>query len=215
MTLPAPAPLRVAVYDCDGVLLDTVTAKLAAFRDWVPAEHAGRREEFSRYNRGAFGRSRRVQIRHFYEGILGGAISESRLDAEVERFARINAGHVRAAAWLPGSREFLNRAAAAGIPQYVLSGTPEAELRTMLRDREADHLFRGIVGSPTTKAAGLRQIIAETGVDPRELWFVGDATHDGEAAREVGVTFVYKPSDAEFHGAGTERQVASLLEIPL
>lgn len=203
------------MFDCDGVLLDTVGAKVKAFRAWVPEEHAGLRDEFNRYNRSAFGRSRRVQLRHFHEKLLGRAITEEFLDAEVSRFGRINAGLMARAEWLAGSREFIARVAAAGVPQFVLSGTPEGELRGLLEQRGVAGLFQEIIGSPTTKIDGLRRIIALLGLPPAAIRFVGDATHDWESARQAGVSFVYKPSDAEFLAEDSVSRVESLMEITL
>lgn len=201
------------VFDCDGVLLDTVMSKVAAFRAWVPAEHAHLRDEFNRYNLSAFGRSRRLQLQHFYETMLGRAITPDFLDAEVERFACINHDTVRKAGWLPGSREFIEQAAARRIPLFVLSGTPEPELRELLEYHSVSSLFCGIIGSPTTKVQGLNRIVAALAVPRTSVWFVGDATHDFESARETGVGFIYQRSAAAFTADGSVPTVRSLTEI--
>jgi len=201
------------VFDCDGVLLDTVKAKVASFRRWVPEEHAHRRDEFNRYNLAAFGQSRRVQLRYFYETMLGRSITPEFFEGEVERFAGINLKTVRQAGWLPGSREFIRQEHARGLPLYVVSGTPEPELRDLLRYHGVSELFRGIIGSPTMKVVGLRGIVAALGVPPSSVWFVGDATHDYESAREAGTGFVYKPSEATFQSDTQVTPVHSLMEI--
>lgn len=201
------------VFDCDGVLLDTVAAKVAAFRAWVPEEQAHLRDEFNRYNLASFGQSRRVQLRYFHEQMLGHSLAEEELTAEVQRFAGINLALVGQACWLPGSREFLQHASARGTPLFVLSGTPESELQEQLRQRGVDGLFCGIIGSPVTKVAGLRRIVAELGVAPSSVWFVGDATHDHYSAREAGTGFVYKPSEASFQANCSVQTVHSLMEL--
>lgn len=208
-----PDKVTAWVFDCDGVLLDTVKAKVAAFRAWVPEEHADLREAFNRYNLAAFGRSRRVQLRHFHEVMLGRSITEEYLDAEVARFARINLEAVRRAPWLQGSREFIDLASARGTPLYVLSGTPEPELRELLQYHGVADRFRGIIGSPTTKVAGLKRIVAELGAAPADVWFVGDATHDFDCAQEAATHFIYKPSEAAFSANREVPIVQSLLEI--
>ncbi len=38
--------IDLIVFDCDGVLLDTVAAKIEAFRRWVPGAHVELREAF-------------------------------------------------------------------------------------------------------------------------------------------------------------------------
>lgn len=213
MSVHIPHKVAAWVFDCDGVLLDTVKAKVAAFRAWVPEEHASLREDFNRYNLAAFGRSRRVQLRHFHEVMLGRSITEGFLDAEVARFARLNLEAVRRAPWLPGSREFIELAANRGTPLFVLSGTPEPELRDLLQHHGVTEHFREIIGSPATKVDGLKRIVAGLGAAPSDVWFVGDATHDYDSAREAATNFIYKPSEAAFSADREVTIVQSLLEI--
>ena len=39
-------PIDLIVFDCDGVLLESMAAKIEAFRQWVPDAYADRREAF-------------------------------------------------------------------------------------------------------------------------------------------------------------------------
>jgi phosphoglycolate phosphatase-like HAD superfamily hydrolase len=214
MTLNLSGRVSAFVFDCDGVLLDTVLAKVAAFRDWVPTKHAHLRDEFNRYNLSAFGVSRRSQLRYFYEQLAGMPVTESELDYEVDRFAVLNRQRIFSAPWLPDSREFILQESRRGTSLFVLSGTPQDELRKLLEHHGVASLFRGIIGSPVLKTDALNQIVASLGVRSEKVWFVGDATHDYLSASRAGVSFIYKPSSAEFQVPDANiMTVHSLMEI--
>jgi phosphoglycolate phosphatase-like HAD superfamily hydrolase len=189
--------IDLAVFDCDGVLLESMAAKIAAFEQWVPEAHAAQRGAFMQAVMAGFGRARTHHIRTFYEKILGQSISGAFLEAEVARFTEICEPLCAAADWRTGSREFVEACQAAGIPRYVLSGTPQAPLEAMLESTGAARYFDVIVGSPPAKPESLARILAETGVAAGRAVFVGDAEADRAAAEANGVHFAYFPSEAD------------------
>lgn len=192
-----PVPIDLAVFDCDGVLLESMAAKIAAFEQWVPEAHAAKRAAFMREVMAGFGRARTHHIRTFYEKILGWSVSAAFLEAEVARFTEICEPLCAAADWRTGSREFVEACQAAGIPRYVLSGTPQAPLEAMLESTGASCYFDVIIGSPPAKPESLARILAETGISAERAIFIGDAEADRAAAAANGVHFVYFPSEAD------------------
>lgn len=202
------------IFDCDGVLLDTVGAKLRAFQNWVPPEFGHLRRAFGHYNKTAFGSSRFVQIRYFFEQLAGVAVTEDRVQDEAARFGLLVARESVNTTWLPGSREFVERLYAAKIPLYVLSGTPEEELRQNLHDQQGAGFFQGIIGAPQSKEEGLQSILEKGGYQPERTWFIGDADRDYVAARHAGVRFIYKPSEvivSEIEPDGVVHDLTELL----
>ena len=189
--------IDAVVFDCDGVLLETIPAKLQAYMDWVPPEHAAHREEFRAHNLKSFGKSRSLQLRYFYEELVGRVVSEAFLAGEVSRFAEICEPLCEAAPWAEGSHEFVEACREAGAATFVLSGTPQKELVAMLAQRDAMGLFQRVMGFPETKTGGLLRVVGEGGFSRERILFVGDAEKDASAAAEVGVHFVYRPSEAD------------------
>lgn len=189
-------PIDLVVFDCDGVLLESMAAKIEAFRTWVPEAHADLRDEFMRCVMSGFGKSRTHHLDHFYTEIVGQAPSAEFLEAEVARFTEICEPLCAAAEWRIGSKEFVEACRDAGIPRYVLSGTPQQPLEDMLRSTGAAALFDVIIGSPPAKPESLARILAETGTPAHRAVFIGDANADHEAALHVGAHFVYFPSEA-------------------
>jgi phosphoglycolate phosphatase-like HAD superfamily hydrolase len=206
-------PIDLIVFDCDGVLLDSMPAKIESFRQWVPALHADKRTAFMNRVMDGFGQSRTRHIRTFYETIVGQAVTEDFLEAEVARFAGICEPLCASAPWREGSKEFVQSCRATGIPLYVLSGTPQKPLEAMLESAGGMPLFDVIIGSPPGKPESLREILAKTGVPASRTVFVGDANADQEAALHVGAHFVYFPSEANPPFAPTPTVVGDLREL--
>jgi phosphoglycolate phosphatase-like HAD superfamily hydrolase len=206
-------PIDLLVFDCDGVLLDTLPAKIKAFRDCVPEAHQLHRIAFMQLVMSGFGKSRARHIRAFYEEILKESVSEEFLESEVGRFTDICEPLCTAAEWLPGSREFVIACRNSGIPTYVLSGTPQAALEEMLVSTSAADLFDLIIGSLLAKPESLARIHFETNTRAHRCAFVGDAEADRGAAEHGGTHFVYLPSAADRPTGPLATEVSDLRQL--
>jgi phosphoglycolate phosphatase-like HAD superfamily hydrolase len=206
-------PIDLVVFDCDGVLLDSMGAKIQAFRDWVPVRYAHLREDFMSVIMDGFGKAREHHVKTFYSEIVGKPATPDRIEAEVARFTEICEPLCASAPWRLGSREFVEACIESGIPRYVLSGTPQKPLEDMLESTGGTPLFDVIIGSPPTKPESLELILRETQVGPERMIFVGDANADQEAALHVGAHFVYFPSEANAPLAPTPTVVNDLREL--
>lgn len=206
-------PIDLVVFDCDGVLLDTMAAKIEAFRTWVPEKHLGLQQTFMDAVMHGFGKSRRYHIEHFYSTILGETPDSVFLDAEVDRFTGICEPMCASAAWRAGSQEFVEACIAAGVRRYVLSGTPQQPLEAMLESTGASDLFDVIIGSPPAKPESMERILAETATPAHRTVFIGDANADQLAALHVGAHFVYFPSEAARPVNEIATEVSDLREL--
>jgi phosphoglycolate phosphatase-like HAD superfamily hydrolase len=206
-------PIDLIVFDCDGVLLDTMAAKIEAFRTWVPEVHADLRDAFMAIVMAGFGKSRTFHIESFYHELLHQQADPGLIDAEVARFTDICEPLCASAGWRAGSREFVQACVDAGIPRYVLSGTPQAPLEQMLASAGGTDLFDVIIGSPPTKPESLERILAETDTPAHRTVFVGDANADHVAALHVGAHFVYFPSEAPRPEAAVATEITDLRQL--
>lgn len=206
-------PIDLVVFDCDGVLLDTMPAKIEAFHQWVPEAHADKRDAFMDYIMTGFGKSRAYHMAYFYREILKEEPDPVFLDAEIARFTDICEPLCASAPWRAGSREFVEACVAAGVKRYVLSGTPQKPLEDMLASTSATDLFDVIIGSPPQKPESMERILTETDTPAHRAVFIGDANADQAAAIHVGAHFVYFPSEANRPEAPVVTEVTSLLEL--
>lgn len=176
--------ISAAVFDFDGVVLESADIKTNAFRRLFDGNSAA-----VAYHLAHQGVSRYEKFRHITTEILGRPFTEEDERRLGNRFAALVSDEVLACPFVPGARELLERRARE-LPLYVASGTPEEELRTIASARGMAGYFAGIYGTPPTKAQIIGRILADRGLAPANVVMVGDATTDLEGARAAGVQFV-------------------------
>ena len=118
------------ILDFDGVILESVEVKTEAFRElfsFAP-DHVEEIVEFHRQNGGM---SRYDKIRHIYAEILDEPLSEGRFSELVDRFSGLVLEGVLASPPVRGVEEFLE-CYSSKIPIYIVSATPEAEIREII-----------------------------------------------------------------------------------
>jgi phosphoglycolate phosphatase-like HAD superfamily hydrolase len=176
-------------FDCDGVLLDSVHVKERVFRrlmeERIPA-HASAAMDYYWRNGGT---SRLEKFRWIWRNLVGEPLEETTVRRLGEEFADTVFRGVVECPMIPGAMEFLERFCPR-LPAFVISGTPGPELERVVAARGLTKFFRGVFGSPDHKTAIGGRLLAEHRYDPRRVWFVGDATTDRDAARNLGVHFV-------------------------
>lgn len=175
-------------FDFDGVLADSVSVKTRAFaRLFEPhgPDVVSRVVEHHLHNGGM---NRFDKFRHYYREFLGLPLDDAGMDALCARFAALVVEEVVAAPEIPGAGAFLD--ACRGIPCFVISGTPEAEIREICRRRGLSAHFQEICGAPEGKVAHLGRLLDRHGFAPSGCRFFGDAGSDHEAACRHGVPFV-------------------------
>ena len=67
---------------------------------------------------------------------------------------------------------------------------PEAELREIVVRRNMNRFFRGIYGSPDSKAKILQKVIRLNKLIPESVLMVGDALTDLEGSQIAGTGFI-------------------------
>jgi phosphoglycolate phosphatase-like HAD superfamily hydrolase len=205
--------IRVAVFDLDGVVLESTQIKTEAFRLLFSA-HEDHVDEIVALHERHAGVSRYEKFRMIHRDILGTPLDEAGCERLGEEFSALVLEQVLACDFVPGARELLE-GRCAQTPLYVASGTPEDELRHIVSQRGLDPCFAGVYGTPPTKGQILRRILGERGIAPEEALFVGDAMTDLEGAREAGVPFVGRavPGEPDPFDGEAARVVADMAEL--
>jgi phosphoglycolate phosphatase-like HAD superfamily hydrolase len=176
-------------FDFDGVLVDSVAIKRQAFED-VLAPHAnGQLDQCMAYFMTQGGVSRLLKFRHVWSDVLGRPNDEGAANRLASEFAERVFERTCGAPFIPGAAEFLDHYSS-HLPMYVISGTPQDELRAIVARRGMSHHFRGVFGSPASKIEIGQQIIDRERLSPQRVCFVGDATTDRDAARTLGLRFI-------------------------
>ena len=214
-----PTPIRLAVFDCDGTLVDSqhniIAAMTAAFRahglaDPEPAS------------------VRRVVGLHLSEAIarllpdIRSSLGPSVCEAYIDAFRELRERHDHEEHLYPGVVKALDALDRANAILAVATGKSrrglEATLdRHGLRDRFVV-LKTADDGPGKPDPRILLDAIAETGSEPGQTAMIGDTVYDVEMARlarahAVGVAWGYHPP-RDLHAAGAQFVAESFEELP-
>lgn len=180
---------RSIIYDFDGVILDTVTAKVDAFahvyRDEDPAKIAAIRA----YAEANGGMSRYEKFRYFEGSVFHRPISEARLAELCTQYRAAVEAAVASARFIDGALEGITRLHGIAA-QHVVSAAPEEELRSALAERGICNRFKSIGGAPKSKLSEFRRILGEDAVEAEEVLAIGDSLMEYHAAVDLGIPFL-------------------------
>jgi HAD superfamily hydrolase (TIGR01549 family) len=180
----AATVIRAAVFDFDGVVLESAEIKTNAFRRLFDGNEAAVAHHLAHV-----GISRYEKFRYITTEIFGRPYTEADERRLAERFSALVLEEMLRCPFVPGARELLERLAGE-LPLFVASGTPEAELRQIASARSLEGVFAAVYGTPPTKDEILRRILRERQLSGREVVMIGDAMTDLLGARKAGVRFV-------------------------
>ncbi|MEX2195753.1 MAG: HAD family hydrolase [Thermoleophilaceae bacterium] len=205
----------IVIFDFDGVILESADIKTRAFARLFES-HAEHVQAIVDLHLELAGVSRFEKFRLIYRDILDLPLDEAEMERLGTEFSGIALEEILRCPFVPGAREFL-KARHESHALYVASGTPEEELRGIVRDRDLARYFRGVYGTPALKADISLRILEERSAEPSEAVFVGDAMTDLEGARGAGVPFVGRvaPGDPDPFASEDVPVVADLRELAL
>ena len=187
----------VVVFDCDGVLIDSNSAKTKAFEEVAIEFGFGHQnaETFSSWQSRNFGISRYRVLEELLSGRFGPSqLGPSLLNlpdltrAFAERVERI----YETAPETLGARALLARLSDQRL--YVASGSDQTELREALARRRLSKYFVDVYGSPTPKGQLVADIVArerERLQETPRCVMIGDADSDADAAAKSGIDFIF------------------------
>jgi len=207
--------VSVIILDFDGVILESVSVKTDAFRKLfsVFPEHVERIVQFHIENGGL---SRFDKFRVIYSDILHKNLTNDEFERLSGSFSDLVEEAVKAAPFVEGAPEFLERMHRS-YKLYIVSATPEEELVRIVQKRRISNRFSGVFGAPVKKTDNIRMILKKNGILAHDAVFVGDAVNDWEAAQQTGVRFIgrIKQGDPDRFGRrdGIEKKIADLHEL--
>ena len=116
--------------------------------------------------------------------------------------------------YVPGAEQFI-KTQYKSKDLYIISGTPDAEIKEIAKYRDLSKYFKGIYGSPASKTDIAREIMTQNNYHQSEVIFIGDAMSDYNAARNLGIKFIARENpDAPIeYPTKPDQSVFSLQEI--
>lgn len=187
--------VKCVVFDCDGVLLDSVPVKTRAMARLAEPYGEEARDRLVMYHKVHGGVSRFRKFAWFFETCLGRQITPAESEAWGGKFAELCLDEVRRCDLIPGALTVLQEWHGR-LPLYVCSGAPKSELDLILKERKLYAFFKDICGYPPAKGELLESIVrGEKNLLASEFVMVGDAITDQDAAAYA---------ETQFYGIGPE-----------
>lgn len=137
------------------------------------------------------------EYRDLFDFPVIGFYEKTGFDFEKEKFEDVAKDYVREyynrffeSEIFPEAESVLRYVISTGREQLIVSATEKESLLKQVEEFGIDHLFTDILGMGDIYAKSKVQIaerwIKENGVNPSEVLFVGDTTHDFEVAKNIG-----------------------------
>ncbi len=171
------------------MLVESTDIKIDAFRSLYEEYGAEVVEKVLAHHAEHEGISRVEKILHCHRRHLGIELGEAALNEICARYSALVEDAVITCAWVAGAREFLEHHQGR-LEMFVVTGTPEDEIKRIAEARGMTRLFTEIHGSPRRKEAIVEDVLAARDYGPEESLFVGDAMTDWRAAAASGIRFI-------------------------
>jgi HAD superfamily hydrolase (TIGR01549 family) len=192
---------QAVFFDFDGVILDTVDVKTDAFASMFHKYGPEVEQAVVDYHLAHGGVSRFEKFKYYYSELLKKPIVDEELNQLGRQFNKLVLEKVLAAPFIPGALETLKELQEKGVPSFVVSGTPDDEIKFIVQRRKLSDYFIEVHGSPRTKSEIVGELLQRYGYAAEGCLFIGDAMTDYEAAQKMGVHFlgiISEDSDSPF-----------------
>ncbi len=181
--------LQAVFFDFDGVICDSVNIKTEAFASLYQPYGANVVEKVIAYHLKHGGLSRYEKIRHYETLIKNSPPAEETINKLASDFSELVLQKVISSPYIIGAVEALTQLHSE-YPLFIVSGTPQEELRVIAREKKINHLFKEINGSPQTKHEIITDLLARYNLRNENCVMIGDAMTDYTAAKLTGVNFI-------------------------
>jgi len=203
---------KYALFDCDGVILQSNELKSAAFAGALAGEPEDLVAQFVAYHKENGGVSRYVKFEYYFKNIKGEKNIQDKVDKALTDYADIVFDQLKKVDYVPGVIPVIEYFYKRNIPCYVVSGGDQKELRKVFSFRGIGHLFVDILGSPVTKNEHVASLVQSNAVAYPSIFF-GDSRSDMIAATENGSDFCFVSQFSEWkrHDQQVDRSLHSVI----
>lgn len=183
-----PVHYEAFFFDFDGVLADSVEVKTRAFAKLFEPHGPEIVLKVVAHHRNHGGMTRVDKFCHYYHEYLGKSLPNEEMIDLCQRFSELVVDEVVAAPEIKGAEEFLQRWCKR-IACFVISATPDEEIKEIVKRRRMDQYFKEVLGAPVDKGKNLEILLEKYNLNPLRCCLFGDAESDYLAAHMCGVEF--------------------------
>ena len=181
--------IKNIIFDFDGVILDSTKIKSDAFLELYKDYSEDIQKKIYKYHNENLGIDRYKKIQFFHNNFLNTKINKAELNKLTMNFSSIVFNKIINCQFVEGAREFLEKNKE-NYNFFISSGTPQDELKKIIKFKQIDKFFRNIYGSPLSKDKHIKTIKNKYHIKESESIFIGDATIDQIAAKNNNLYFI-------------------------
>jgi HAD superfamily hydrolase (TIGR01549 family) len=181
---------QAVFFDFDGVILDSVDIKTKAFAKMFRQYGPEVERAVVDYHLANGGVSRFKKFEYYYKYILKKPITQNNLESLGHEFNQLAINGVLTAPFINGALETLKQLKKDGVPAFVVSGTPDEEIKVIVEKRNLALYFIEVHGSPRKKEVIVQELASRHTYRLEDCLFIGDATTDYEAAQVCRTQFL-------------------------
>ncbi|HJN62015.1 MAG TPA: HAD family hydrolase, partial [Candidatus Parcubacteria bacterium] len=186
--------IKAIIFDFDGVILESMDIKTRAFA-FLFKDYPNHLQEILKLHKLHGGMSRFEKFDRIYRDILKEPLSQDQKAKLGKDFSNYVYEEILKCPFVEGAFEFLEKYSEK-LPLFIVSGTPDEEIKSIIKERNLEKYFKEVLGSPLKKKALNLKILKEYNLNPKDVIFVGDSIDDYEGAKETGIRFVGRIKEA-------------------
>lgn len=185
--------IKAIFWDFDGVIANSVNVKTDAFYELYLPYGKNIAEKVKEYHLANGGVSRFKKFEYWQTELLGNPapVPQSVIDDLASRFSALVMNKVINAPYIKGVYETIVKYSTK-VSNFIISGTPESEMKDIIKGRGLTPYFKDVLGSPETKEVLTTKLIKREGFDSREVIFIGDAPSDYRSAEQNNTWFILR-----------------------
>lgn len=183
--------IKSILWDFDGVIAESVNVKTEAFRELYLPYGDDVAQKVVEHHLAHGGVSRFEKFKIYHEQYLKIPIDQKEVERLSAMFSEIVLNKVVSAPYIDGVIDFIH-STQSQYDHFVISGTPDGEMKEIINRRKIRNLFIEVMGSPKTKVEWINDLVSRGKISIDTSVFIGDATTDYNAAKTTGMNFVLR-----------------------
>jgi HAD superfamily hydrolase (TIGR01549 family) len=189
---------QAVFFDFDGVILDSVNVKTQAFASMFRQYGPEIEKAVVDYHLANGGVSRYEKFKYYYNILLDRRITVEELQYLDKKFSKMVIEKVLNSEFVPGALETLRELKNQKKTCFIVSGTPDNEIKNIVKNKGLDSYFQEVHGSPQKKIQIINDISKRYNLTLSKCLFIGDAITDYNAALECETKFLGIVKDKKF-----------------
>jgi len=191
ITFKFPPHIKAIIWDFDGVIKDSLSAKTEAFVHIFRANcNVDVIEKIKKHHTINGGVSRSVKI-PLYLQWLNINPSKSNIEKYLGEFSKVVVKKVVDSPWVEGV-EYLLKNKPEGMMFFLVTATPTTEIHEIIKELSLNNIFTEIHGYPKSKLDSTKDIMKNYSLQAKDVFFIGDSLIDMQTSKALDITFILR-----------------------